>query len=243
MSELLIKAEKAYKNVTRKDPQTGELIQCPMAKSGQKIPVDQLFAEVSNNGQGIGKVSALKGAYYSLLSVIREHLMAGDTVYLDDFVRITCTIKGTVEESGTLSKERNSVHTVFLPHSNFQFKLEDFNWKNITDMAARPKITSIASCVTNAVKDTIVSGKDIRLYGKNLDNVKSVVLTWMDEGEKQSATVTPSEVESSTLRMTWPAALSEVEDKTEVTFTITVGTGEENNPFQTASRTATVSKK
>lgn len=115
MSEAEIKAEKAYKKVTRKDPQTGKLVQCAVATDSHKVFTDQLLSEVTKNGHGIGKVSALKGAYFALLSVIREHLTNGDIVYLDDFGRIMCTIRGVLDESGILTKENNSIHTSFSP--------------------------------------------------------------------------------------------------------------------------------
>ena len=73
------KAEMAYRVMARKDPQTGKLINCPVVVNGRKVSVEQLLEEVASNGHGIGKVSALKGAYFVLMSVVRDHLLADGT--------------------------------------------------------------------------------------------------------------------------------------------------------------------
>ena len=238
MSDIETKAEKAYKIVVRKNPQTGESVECAVATDSQKVYTDQLLSEVAKNGHGIGKASALKGAYFALLSVIRDHLINGDIVYLDDFGRIMCTIRGVLDESGILTKENNSIHTSFSPHKNFQFKVGDFAWKNETNTTNKPKLTSIHSCTADATVGKFTSGKAIRLNGRNLGKVVSVLLRWLDGDETCTATVTPEEIEPTTIRLAWPAALAEVAGGTEVTFTVSTGSGNEGSPVQQATRTA-----
>lgn len=231
------KAEMAYRVMVRKDPQTGDLINCPVVVNGRKVTVDRLLEEVASNGHGIGKASALKGAYFALMSVIRDHLMAGDTVVLDEFARIHCTIRGTVDSTGLLTEGRNEVHTAIHPLKAFQFKLDSFTWRKASATEGSVRMTSITACGVGAAVGSIQKGKDIRIVGRNLDKLTSVTLTWTSEEGEGSVTVSPSETEPLTLRLSWPTALDEVADGTVVTFTATVGEGAS---LQMVSRTATV---
>ncbi len=231
------KAEMAYRVMVRKDPQTGKLINCPAVVNGRKVTVEKLLDEVASNGHGIGKVSALKGAYFALMSVIRDHLLAGDTVVLDDFARIHCTIRGTVDSTGVLAEGRNEVHTAVHPMKAFQFKLDNFTWRNASTTVGSVRMTSITACGAGTAVGSIQKGKDIRIVGRNLDKLTSVTLTWTSEEGESSVTVSPSETESLTLRLSWPAALDEVADGTVVTFTATAGEGAS---LQVVSRTATL---
>lgn len=231
------KAEMAYRVMARKDPQTGNPIYCPVVVNGRKVSVEQLLEEVASNGHGIGKVSALKGAYFALMSVVREHLMAGDTVVLDEFARIHCTIRGTVDPSGLLTEGRNEVHTAVHPLKAFQFKLDNFTWRNASATEGSVRMTSITACGVGATIGSIQRGKDIRIVGRNLDKLASVTLTWTSEEGEGSVTVSPSETEPLTLRLPWPTALAEVADGTVVTFTATAGEGAS---LQVVSRTATL---
>lgn len=231
------KAEIAYKTIVRKDPITNKPVNCALVESGRKVSISQILEEVSGNGHGIGKTSAFMGIYQSILSATLEHLIAGDCVTLDGFARIHCTVRGTLDQSGTISKERNSLHTVIQPLGKFRFKIDDFTWRNASAAERRIRMTSVLSCVASAQNGQITKGKDIRIYGGNLDLATEIVLTWTVDGEESSTTIQVSDAESGTLRLPWPAALNEVAAGIAVTFTVTVGEGAST---QMVSRTATL---
>lgn len=243
MEELIIKHKKKYKTVNRKDPITGKPIQYAVCQKGNEVTLDQLLDEMGKNGYGLGRLSGFKSVYLALLAVMREHLAAGDWIYLDGFARVTSTVRGTVDESGQLVEGRNSVHTSIMALAGFRLSLKDFSWMNVSDTSTMPKLSSIHSCVPSAVLGKFVRGKDIRLNGRNLGGATSVTLSWTEDGESQSVLATPAETEPTSVRLAWPAALAEVADGTEVTFTVSVGTGTEGDLPLRASRAAVLVEK
>lgn len=243
MEDLVIKPKKKYKTVNRKNPITGNPIQYAVCPKGNEVTLDQLLDEMAKNGYGLGRLTGFKSVYIALLAVMKEHLAAGDWIYLDGFARVTSTVRGTVDESGQLAEGRNSVHTSIMALAGFRLSLKDFSWTNVSDTTTMPRLSSVHSCVPSAVLGKFVRGKDIRLNGRNLGGATTVVLSWTDEGETQSVTATPAEVEPTSVRLAWPAALAEVADGTEVTFTVSVGGGAEGTLPLTASRAAVLVEK
>lgn len=208
--------------------------------------IDALSQMIAEDGGYLrGKQTYIKSCIYAVLAGIDKAIRDGKTVVLDGYFKFNGTFVNLDPETGKPTRE--TIYKVrALTLDKMQFKASTaFNLSYVGSTTPSPAITDIRVCgALDSKKDTIVQGKDIRLSGRNLyfnaAQGDTLTLSFTDEGEEQSITVTPTEIETTCMKIPFPAALAEVEAGTVVNFTLATRRGVENGPFKSGSRKATL---
>lgn len=236
--------KKSYVNLVTKTPfERAEPVPTGVA---DVTALSQMIAE--DGGYLRGKQTYIKSCIYAVLAGIDKAIRDGKTVVLDGYFKLRGTFVNLDPETGKPTRE--TVYKVrALPLDRMQFKASTaFNLSYVGSTTPSPDITDIRVCgAMDSKKDVLVQGKDIRLSGRNLyfnaAQGDTLTLSFAEEGEERSISVTPTEVEPTCMKIPFPATLAEVEAGTIINFTLSTRRGVENGSFKTDSRKATLAAK
>lgn len=210
-----------YKIVRAKNHLTGETYRRPVITNRHSMGLKKLVEFAIKGGFMRGQLKELIGSVSGFFEAVKDRALAGYTINLGDMLIITGHLQGTVDESLSLTKE-NEYHLSVRVKKEMQVPLETFAWVREDDNGNHPKVERITSTQGVAIGEIkksvgiVVSGQNLVFSAANGDKV---IITWTEDGETQSATVTPKASSTLSMDFDWPAALSEVAAGTEVTFT------------------------
>lgn len=207
--------------------------------------LNSLCAAVVEDGTyGAAKLTLLRNHVMAILEKARSAIKSGKTVILDDYLRLKGTFVNDIDPV-TGKPGKDTVYRVRATSlRKLQFPVSDFELTNVESDGSLPAITSVLNIGLTAKKDVLIRGKDIILAGRNLyfDAAQgdTLMVSFLEDGERQSISLSPSEIAPAMIRVPWPAALAEVESGTEVSFTLSTRRGKENGVFTPISRKATL---
>lgn len=210
--------------------------------------LDALCNMIAEDGGYLrGKASYVRSTAIALLEGIQKAMCEGKTVILDDYLRLRGSFTNLDPETRRPGKD--TIYRVrATPLKNFQFRVENlFKLTCVESSVPAPAIVNVTICTLGGTKDVFLKGKDIRISGRNLyfdaKMGDTLTVSYEEEGETQSISLTPSEVDETCMRIPFPAALAEVPTGTVCTFTLTTRRGIENGVVFTEPRKATLADK
>lgn len=208
-----------YRVFTSHNPKTGGTLLRPIIVDRQTMNFRQLVAYARSAGFVRGQQMDLEGAIGGLLEAAKDRSLAGYAINFNNWFIISGRIRGPVDATRQLT-DANSYHVTITATKDLKTDIGSFAWTHV-DGGLTIRIDGLASPDGNAgevtkSKAVVVSGRNLAFNAAWGDRV---TVEWTDEeGEKQSAAITPSEQGANYLRFDWPAALAEVESGTELAF-------------------------
>ena len=211
-----------YKVVRAKNHLTGETYRRPVITNRHSMGMKKLIEFAIKGGYMRGQLKDLIGSVSGFFEAVKDRALAGYTINLGDMLIISGHLQGTVDESLSLTKEKNEYHLSVRVKKEMQVPLDTFAWVREDDNGKHPKIEKISS-PQDTEDGEIKKSAEINVIGNNLlftpANGDKVVISWVEDDEVMSATITPKASRRLGMDFDWPVALSEVEAGTEVTFT------------------------
>ena len=188
------------------------------------VSLAKIVKRCINEGRIAGlKEEASESIALAICKQMYNALMEGEDVTFGEYFRVKLYLDGTVEADGALKDSANRVNMRLMPGTGLKAKLGDFSWHNV-DAASRVTISNIMT-LGQQVANTLITDQGFAIYGNNLQMVTgdTVVATWDAGGSTPAtATLTPSEVDMSHIKFaTWPEAFADLDEGTEITFTLT----------------------
>lgn len=196
-----------------------------------------------DHGRMAGRATHVESTVISIFESIHDELLKGNSVTVDDFLKFTPTLRGKVDpETGRPTAESTlgvAVHIL----RRMRLDIEDFELVNSEKVVGEPRFTGVL-IAKSSTRDKIVRGSEFRVGGRYLhfdaEMGDTVVLSYVEDGETQSVSLTPSVWDSESMTFAWPAALAEVEADTEVEITLRTRAGVADGAFYSTSRKATI---
>ena len=229
-----------YSTAAVRNPKTGETMIRPYVTNRKTMNMRSLVAYAKKAGYVRGQQKDLEGLGGGLLEAAKDRALAGYIVNFNDWFIISGQLKGSVDETRQLT-DANSYHVTITATKILKGDINDYDWHCVDDSSVRVRITGLS--YSGAPADgRLMKNKDIYVNGRNLFFIAgdSCTMTWTEDGEEKSATITPTESDFNHMKFAWPAALDEVPADTEVTFTFRTRGGVEEGQFQPNTRTAKV---
>ena len=193
-----------------------------------------------DHGRMAGREDHVRSSAVAICESIHDELAKGNTVLIDDYLRFTPTLRKKVDPETGRPTEESELGVAVQVLRKMKLDIKEFQLVDRDKDSVEPKFTEAYTVQLGAVRDQIVRGKEFRLCGRNLyfDAAMgdTVTLSYVDEGEAQSFTITPTECDPSGLRFAFPAALAEVPDGTELEATLRTRMGVKDGVFSTTSR-------
>ena len=197
-----------------------------------------------DHGRMAGRASHVKSTVISICEGIHDELMKGNAVTIDDYLRLTPTLRGKVDPETGRPTSESVLGVAVQVLRRMKLDIAEFDLVNGDRTASEPRFTELYTIGLSAVRDQIVRGAAFHIGGRNLyfdvATGDTIVLSYTEEGETQSIALTPTACNPGLLMFAWPAALAEVAAGTEVTVTLRTRMGVKDGAFYTASRTATL---
>ena len=190
----------------------------------QPVSLARIVWRCINEGRIAGlKEEASESVALAICKQMYNALMEGESVTFGEHFRVKLFLDGTVDQDGALKDSANNVNMRLAPGIGLKAKLADFSWHNV-DAASRVTISNIMT-LGQQTKNTLITDQGFAIYGENLQMVTgdTVVATWDAGGSTPAtATLTPSEVDMSHIKFaSWPDAFEDIDEGTEITFTLT----------------------
>lgn len=208
-----------YRVITARNPKTGGALLRPLVVNRKSLNLRQVVNYAKTAGYVRGQTKDLEGLLGGFIQAMQDRALAGYSVNVNDWFIISGQLKGSVGEDRLLSAA-NSYHVTITATKDLKATIDDFAWQRV-DEGVVVKVESLTS--PDGVKDEIILSKSILAIGKNLSfNTEwgdSVTVTWQEDGEDKSATLTPSEQSATYLRFDEVTALSNIPAGTSLTFT------------------------
>ena len=197
-----------------------------------------------DHGRMAGRASHVTSTVISICEGIHDELLKGNAVTIDDYLRLTPTLRGKVDPETGRPTSESVLGVAVQVLRKMKLDIADFDLVNGDKTVSEPRFTDLYTIGLSAVRDRIVRGEPFHIGGRNLyfDAAMgdTIVLTFSEDGETQSISLTPTACNPGLLMFAWPAALAEVEAGTEVTITLRTRMGVKDGAFYTASRTGTL---
>lgn len=199
-------------------------------------------AAAADGTYGAIRPSLVKNVVLGVLAKVEEFVRAGKTVVFGDYFRCKGCFSGGMDPV-TGRPTKDTVYRVRMtPLKKMIIPVSEFELECVESEIPLPSIISITSTGLKATKDALVRGKDGCIAGRNLyfDAAQGDTLTvsYVEDGETQTVSITPTDLDSVCFRFKWPAALAEVPDGTELKFRLSTRCGIAGGAFALADRTA-----
>ena len=208
-----------YRVFTARNPKTGGTLLRPLVVNRSTLNMRQIVAYAKTAGYVRGQTKDLEGLLGGFIQAMQDRALAGYSINVNNWFIVSGQLRGSVGEDRLLTAA-NSYHVTLTATKDLKASIDDFAWQRV-DEGVIIKVESLAS--PGGVRDEVIKSKAITASGKNLsyhaDWGDSVTVSWQEEGETQSAAITPSEQSETYLRFDWIAALAEVPADTYLTFT------------------------
>ena len=218
-----------YRVIPARNPSTGAAL----------LRTDQVVEYALNAGYVRGQFHDMRGALNGFIEAIQQLGRDGKSINLNDWLRIHGELTGSVDATRQLSA-KNGYKVAITPLKELKRSVGDFSWTNVDAAEDAVKIDHVY--YADATEDFVIKrSAPIVINGKNLKFDASLgdrlTLSWTDEdGETQSAAVTPSANDAFRMTVAWPAALAEVDAGTEVTLELRSRNGVKDAPEQVVAK-------
>lgn len=215
------KSTMQYRVVAAYNPQTGGTLLRPVVTNRQTLSMSQLVAYAKTAGYVRGQQKDLEGLLGGFIEAMKDRSLAGYSINVKNWYIISGRLRGTVDETRTLTDE-NEYRVTITATDDLKAAMSDFNWQRVSDGSVVVKIETIMS--PNGTKGEIVKSKTWSCYGKNLqfdaELGDSVTASWLDasSGEKLSKSLVPTESDYGHMTFAADETLSALPDKTEITL-------------------------
>lgn len=193
---------------------------------------EQTLAETLSADYGLraGKPSHVMENITMTFEGIAEWLLKGYKVSIGNFGTFSLSARGPVDSDSGKPIDETRIRVNFVPGEKMTFNTSSFELSDNAGSAESPWISFIRACRMKAVTGRIVRDVDTRLSGSNLyfdaAQADKLTVSYVDEGETQSISITPDEIDSSSIRFKFPVALKEVPAGTVLTVTLETHMGE-----------------
>jgi hypothetical protein len=231
-----------YRVVNGYNPRTRETLKRPQITERETLYLDQVVKFALDNGFVRGQFHDVRGTVNGFIEAIQYLGLNGKAVSLNDWLRVHAELTGTVGENYQLSSS-NELRVCIQALKELKTSVDNFNWTNVSDMGAVPRIDSLMQ-VGGTANWKITRNKEIILTGKNLAYDATLgdtaIITWQDGSETKSAAITPVESDYSHQKFEWPTDLNDVPAGTEISFAITLHGGAEGGAAHMATKSVTL---
>lgn len=220
-----------YNRTTCNDVRTGAKTLRPRLCSNGTVTSKVLSGSISADyGLRAGKPSHVLENITMTFEGITEWLRKGYRVNIESFGTFSLSARGPVDPDTGKPTAETKIRVIFTPQEYMTFDTDSFELSDNAGSEGNPWISSVRATQLKAESGRIVRDVDTRLSGSNLyfDAAQGDKLTisYVDEGEAQSISITPDEVDSSSVRFKFPVALKEVPAGTALTVTLETHMGE-----------------
>lgn len=208
-----------YRVVSARNPKTGGTLLRPVVTNRATLSMSQLVAYAKTAGYVRGQQKDLEGLLGGFIEAMKDRSLAGYAINVNNWYIISGRLKGTVDETRTLT-DLNDYHVTITATADLKAAMSDFNWQRVDDGSVVVKIETIMS--PGGKNGEIIKTKTWSCYGKNLQfNAAlgdSVTASWLDatSGEKQSKSLTPTESDYGHMTFAADETISALPDNTEI---------------------------
>ena len=187
------------------------------------VSLARIVKRCINEGRIAGlKEEASESIALAICKQMYNALLDGEDVTFGDYFRVKLYLDGTVDQDGALKDSANRVNMRLMPGTGLKAQLSDFSWHNV-DATSRVTIYNIQT-VGGSVANTLLEGQSFQIIGSNLTMVAgdTVVASWDAGGSTPAtATLSASEADNAHIKFAWPTAFEDLDEGTEITFTVT----------------------
>lgn len=193
---------------------------------------ERTLAETLSADYGLraGKPSHVMENITMTFEAITEWLLKGYKVNIGNFGTFSLSARGPFDSDSGKPTDDTRIRVNFVPGTKMTFSTSSFDLQDSAGPATSPWISFVRACQMKAVSGRIVRDVDTRLSGSNLyfdaAQADKLTISYAEEGGSQSVSITPDEVESSSIRFKFPVALKEVPAGTALTVTLETHMGE-----------------
>lgn len=228
-----------------KNPRTGATLTRPLITDRQTTTLASVVEFAVRNNYMTGQVENLTGTVKGFFEALKQYCLSGHDITLANWIRVHGELSGTVGESGLLDAARNAYKVRVGALSEFAVPLSTFSWERADGSTVKVNVVAVAAEAGTSPAGQIVKSKAFVVTGSNLffnaafgDKVE---VSWKDEeGEVQSAALTPKTSGASAMTFDWPAALAEVETGTALTLKFTLHGGVKDALAVTRTKSVTL---
>lgn len=231
----MAKIKLKYTVVNGRNPRTSEPLLYPKVTGRVIVDTDASIDYCQKNGYIRGQTEDLKGTINGYLQGVQAQVKEGKAINMGEWFRVQGELRGRLDEDASLDMSKNEYHMNLTALKDWKVPADTFEWENVTDTGAKPRIDFILSDIAGAVRGQIKKGQVIAVNGTNLTMGAgdTATIAWMEEETEHTLTVTPTTNGENLLKFSWPEVLSELDADTPVTLTLRIA-----DPESSAVRTA-----
>lgn len=233
-----VKPQLKYRVVCGYNPKTRQSCKRPQVTERETYYLDQVVQFALDNGFVRGQFQDMKGALNGFIECIQYLGLSGKAVSLNDWLRVHSELTGTVGEDYQLTSA-NELRVRIQALKELKTNVNKFSWTNVSDTGVLPKIDSlmyVGAMKSGEIKKSLAIIATGRNLAFNAELGDTVTLSWTQDGEAKTATLTPIESDYSHMKFDWPSELTDVPDRTEIMFAVAIHGGAEQGAVHTVTK-------